>query len=330
MRDTNADTSRPSPYESRKGQIIVLYGAVLVVLLAICVLTIDVGHMVTSQAELQNAADAAALAALLEMWEQRASTQSEDDARLAGARDGAAIAQVNHPGAGIETTWGIWEDDHFVATDTSTPAHAVRVRAYRNDDAPGKAQPTFFAAIFGMKTVDQATSATARYNHKGLAPFAIHEPAVLGRAPGEEVIFYDDSQDVPGNFGLLDFMGGGGGLDELAYWVEHGYDGPFTIDPVTGHIPVDGSTGFKAALASYIQDHVNEGDSLVACIYRNVAGVGDNAVYEIVGFVEIVITYQRLTGTNPHIRAEIRSWYISGVGDTQGSLHDIMELNLLE
>ena len=199
MRDTNPDTSRPSPHERRKGQILILFSALLMVLVAVCVLTIDTGHMVTSQAELQNAADAAALAALLELWEQRASGQPEADARLAAAGEGLAIAQVNHAGAGIQATWGIWEDEQFVATDTSVPAHAVRVRAYRNHLAPGGSQPTFFAGLFGMEEVDQATSATARFNHKKLVPFAVHEPHVIGVAVGEEVTFYDDSQEVAGN-----------------------------------------------------------------------------------------------------------------------------------
>lgn len=330
MKDTNSDTSRPSPRESRKGQIIVLYGAVLMVLLAICVLTIDVGHMVTSQAELQNAADAAALAALLELWEQRASSQWEADAREAGATEAAAIAQVNHAGAGIQAIWGIWEDEQFVATDVYTPAHAVRVRAYRDQHAPGGSQPTFFASLFGIETVDQTTSATARFCHKTLVPFAVYEPDIIGAAVGEEVIFHDGSPEVAGNFGLLDFVAGGGGLTELVNWIQNGYQGAFTIDPVTGHILVDGNTGWKAALASHIQAHVNEGTPLVACIYRNVSGVGENAVYEIVGFVEIVITAQQMTGQNTYIRAEILSWYISGVGDAQGSLHDIMKLDLLE
>ena len=52
---------------SRSGAVIVLVAVLLVVLLGFTVLAVDVGYMYNTRAELQNAADAAAMAAAVAM-----------------------------------------------------------------------------------------------------------------------------------------------------------------------------------------------------------------------------------------------------------------------
>lgn len=58
-------TNQPfySPHASRPGAVIVLVAVLIVVLLGFTVLAVDVGYMYDTRAELQNAADAAAMAA---------------------------------------------------------------------------------------------------------------------------------------------------------------------------------------------------------------------------------------------------------------------------
>ncbi|MCD6416191.1 MAG: pilus assembly protein TadG, partial [Planctomycetes bacterium] len=67
----------------RRGQVIVLFAGLVVLLLGMCALAVDVGMLHATQARLQNAADAAALAAALQYVQERNAAASESEARTA-------------------------------------------------------------------------------------------------------------------------------------------------------------------------------------------------------------------------------------------------------
>jgi len=150
---------------------------------------------------------------------------------------------------------------------------------------------------------------------------------------GHDLMLYDDALVAPGVFGLLDFDGGGNSADDLVEWTENGYPGLIWIPPDPGYVVVEGNTGFVAAINGPVDDHIAGGDFVVACVYTNVWGAGENTYFQVVGFVKLVITgrgHTKVDGApKKYIRARVAGKYIPGTGDTSGTLRDFMALQLV-
>jgi len=317
--------------ENRKGQTLILFSMSVVVLCCVLALTVDVGNLCASEARLQNAADAAALAALLELWSQRAAGADEYTARAAAVTEAQEVVLANYEGAGTDVAFGEWNTS-FSALGPGAPASAVTVRAYRDSGASGGAVGTFFGRFINVDSVDQSASATARFKHKKLIPFSIYEGSVP--APGGAVTLYDNATVAPGVFGLLDFDGGANSSDDMKKWVEYGYEGPFYIDPTAGSLVVEGNTGFVASIDAGVNGHIAAGTPVVACVYRTVWGGGEGTYFEVVGFVTLILTAEGNTKVDgvptKYIEGVVVSKYLPGNGTTQGSLRDIMHLRLMD
>ncbi len=322
---------------SRRGQVLIVFAGSLLVLCMLAALACDVGHLIRSRARLQNSADAASLAALLELWEQRGAGATEDDAQAAAEQEARRIVQENYSASDAEVTFGYWMDGSFSADTSgsgSGPAivvNAVRVEAFRGSSTAGGATPTVFARVMGIERVEQGALATARYKHPGLIPLTVYEPDVP--QAGQLFTIYNDSSTAPGNCGLLNFDGGSTDTVEAKEWFYNGYHGSFSVDPDSGLIDCSGTTGLKSALKQPINHHIAEGSVLVACVYRTVSGVGAGASYEIAGFSAIVIEDIQLDSQGDEIEtvtARLQSKYIPGTGDTDGTMRDFMLLQLME
>jgi len=317
---------------SRKGQVLVVFISAVIILCLIASLTIDVGSLFVSRARLQNTADAAAKAALLELWEQRASGAAEAEARQAALAEAAAVANMNFPEAGTQTLFGVWVGGQFTPCDSNIPANAVMVRVFRNENAPGGAEPTFFAGFLGLATVDITAFATAKLQPATLTPFAVWEEEL---APvGQAMVMYNDKQVAPGAFGLLDYDGGENSANDAKHWTRYGYPGVFGIDPATGSLIVEGCTGLKSSLASSINYHISEGDEIVVCIYRSIWGQAAATQFEVVGFASVVVT--NLGWADPseeeldNVVCQVVGTYFPGTGDTEGPMRDFMRSQLVQ
>ena len=122
-----------------RGQVVVLVAASLVILTAAAAFCIDVGYICYARARLQNAADAGALAAMLQLVEERSGGAGESAARLAGRTEAESIVASNWGAAGCKVTFGAFTDGQFVpAQDEASVASAARVRASREPGAPGE------------------------------------------------------------------------------------------------------------------------------------------------------------------------------------------------
>ena len=126
----------------RRGQVLLLAIFALALLCVIAALTVDLGSLFASRAKLQNSADAAAKAALLELWERRASGDDEATARASAEEEAVLIAYQNYSEAGREIVFGMWDGSQFTPCGTSIPANAAQVRASRDSGAPGGADVT--------------------------------------------------------------------------------------------------------------------------------------------------------------------------------------------
>jgi len=309
----------------RGGQIMVLAVAMVLVLAAVCALTIDVGLVFYVRAQLQNGADAASLAAVLELMQQRNDGASEEEARAEAEVEAEAIAQANVPGAGVEVKFGLVDEDgQFIEQDTCVEASAVKVGVWRDGTAQAGSVELFFAPLLGLAKQDVRAEAVARSSsnirgiNNGLRPFAVYENDVP--AAGEVMTIYDDGQVAPGCFGLLDFNGGSHGVPELRDWILNGYDDTFGIDPEQGYTIVSATPGLKVALKTELNAIV--GQQIVVCVYDEVTGQGANAEFRVVSFLCITLVEVKLTGQEKYVKARVEymtSIHDADVGDVDES-----------
>ena len=314
--------------DRRWGQVVVLAPVMLFVLSAILALTADVGQIFVWRARLQNAADAAALAATHVLVTEQLDGAEEASARSAALTEATLIREANALEAGVNVEFGqMDEGGSFAAADTATTATAVRVTAFRTKDAPGGRLSLFFAPLLGLNSCDVAGAGTCEVTADiagilaGMAPFAVPENGLV--PPGSPMIFYPaDGEDydglgdltvAPGCWGLLNLDGGALGTDELVDWIENGYDDAIEIDPEVGYLWIDGTSGFRSALQSVMRSKID--GSMIVAIYDEVVGVGSGADFRCTGFVKVIIKEVALTGTNPHITCVVAE---------VGMLHDLI------
>ena len=274
---------------SRDGQILVLAGASLVVFTLIAALAIDVGYVFCADARLQNAADAATLAAAQVLVEQRNSGLSEGEARQEARDEGESLVALNWDAARCEIAFGAYQDGQFVEQEDSVQATAVRVITVRDGGATGGPLAMFFAPVMGLNTLDMDAYAIAGIAdgistiRGGLGPFAVDEEVV---APtGEIMNLYPWLDLVPGNFGLLNLNGGDLGTDELQDWILNGYDGEIEIDPGLGHIIINGDTGWRSALEHSLSERL--GETMLVCVYDQLSEEGANSEYRVIRFMAV-------------------------------------------
>ena len=297
---------------NRDGQILVIAVVAVLVLLVVAALTIDAGFAFCTRAELQNAADAAALAGAQELVAQREGGHAEAPARSAAAAEAQAFVEANSAGAGSEIAFGTRDGNgEFIGQGDGVAAAVLSVRTFRDANAPAGPVRLFFAPLMGVDTLSVTGQAECETDTKvmtvnsDLSPFAVYEGDIV--PAGQTMTFYEHEQVVPGCYGLLDFNGGAHGTPELREWILYGYDGGLTIDPELGYIWVGGDPGFRASLKSALEERL--GDPLVVCVYDQVTGQGSNAQFRVTAFLGITLTDFKLTGNNKYIRALVMGMY---------------------
>lgn len=173
---TPAAKSPPTP---RQGVIVVLTGFLLCVVFAFVSMSIDSGRIVLTQTEMQNAVDAAALAASQEITAAiHAAGQGQGSASIDA--NSIAVSAAREMAAQVAELNGVYVDpdlDVFFgkrgydqATDSwpilwgESPYNVVKVVARRDNsdlDAPDGEFPLAFGWAVGKESVPIATSATA-------------------------------------------------------------------------------------------------------------------------------------------------------------------------
>lgn len=165
---------------NRRGNILVLAAGALVMILGFTAFAVDIGYISLTRAQLQNAADAAALASAFELAagnnpSQTTSSQTETAARQAAVDVAAANAAGGVSAVYLNSatdvefgqrTWNSatnsWQDTWGVA-----PYNLVKVTAHR-DRSSTSSNPTgdqplnlFFAPALGQTTASLSVSSTA-------------------------------------------------------------------------------------------------------------------------------------------------------------------------
>jgi Flp pilus assembly protein TadG len=156
---------------SEKGVTLVYVALLLVVFLGITALAVDIGYLMVSRNELQNSADASALAAtrkLGSIYEPMSYTAQQTYvcdpgviipiAQTTASSNTAAGQSVTVLSADVVI--GTWDPATKVLTQTLNQPDAVRVTT-RRDNTVGGPVGTFFARIFNINNVSVTATATA-------------------------------------------------------------------------------------------------------------------------------------------------------------------------
>jgi len=152
-----------------RGNVTVTVLLALMVLIAMCALSIDVGVTGIASQELQDSADAAALAAVGTL-QVSLDPDAASDAAVATAFANPVLGVPLALDPAMDITMGAWDEQahHIVPFDTTggvlavpDGTLAVRVTARRTENAPDGPIATHFAKAFGLSSVDLVARATA-------------------------------------------------------------------------------------------------------------------------------------------------------------------------
>mgnify|MGYP002623915857 CR=1 FL=1 len=132
---------RPTSGE-RRAAIAVWAAFLMVLVVGMVAFGVDVGYMTLTRAQLQNAADASAMAAAAVMAEPDAVVHS-----TAQEYAGYQVAAGNNVLlSNDDVEFGVWNVDSRQFTPTGTRGNAIRVTAYRQNAG------LFFGGILGRQT----------------------------------------------------------------------------------------------------------------------------------------------------------------------------------
>ena len=151
-----------APCNRQQGMITVYVALALMVLLGMAALTIDIGRLVLAKQELQDMADAAALASAATLREgmdvERAKQTAID---MAAANTVLGQPGVLDPDVDVEV--GAWdaELDQIVPWSAMFNSMAVQVTVRRTDDSPDGPIPLIFGTLLGVDSVPMSASGAA-------------------------------------------------------------------------------------------------------------------------------------------------------------------------
>jgi hypothetical protein len=202
------------------GATAVIVAICLTMLIGFAALAVDVGYLYATRNELQNVADAGALAGAGYLGAQYAGmTYSEQQVYTFGRADIVGtvneVSQKNRA-AGVDITIndaditiGIWDADAGNVTPTLTSPDAVRVIA-RRDGSANSPIAAFFARIFGVASMDVSAVATAALTGPATVaegelktPFGLSEN-VFPNDCSEEIIFSPTTDSCAGWHNFFD------------------------------------------------------------------------------------------------------------------------------
>jgi hypothetical protein len=190
-----------------RGSILVLAVFLLTLFIGIAALAIDIGYLSTTKNELQNTADAAALAGAgflgniyIDLPEDQQGTYTfkpdEIDDLVVAVRE---VAEKNRAaGADIfiksgDIVIGIWDEEtNSIGTVTLTAPDAVRVKARRDNTTSSSPISTFFAGMFGIDTLSVTAEAVASLS----GPLTVAEGELILPIGLSERLFPEKCRDV--------------------------------------------------------------------------------------------------------------------------------------
>jgi Flp pilus assembly protein TadG len=197
--------------KNSRGIAVVYLALLLFALVGFAALSIDVGYFYVVKGQLQNAADAAALAGGSGLKgglgvnpysnETTARIRARYFAQQNNAEGTPVLLDINT--ANINTgdiLIGCWNKSTSTMSTSCTRPNSIQVRARRSTDAGVGSTPvsTFFGKIFNINTINIGSIAVAQRPTKPTIPIAICSPALTGACDSTvssyTFYFHDTSQ----------------------------------------------------------------------------------------------------------------------------------------
>lgn len=224
---------------NRQGSVMILTVGLMIMLFAFTALAVDIGYITLTRAQLQKSADAAALAANLELYSGWGLSATKTSSEVAeAARDAAVAVAAQNEAGGLDSTFidpnvdvrlGLrqWDDatQQWGITWGATPYNVVEVTVRRdnygsaNGDAP---LDLWFAPVIGPENAVLKVSSIA----------ALRPATSVRKIPGKNVGVLPYTLDYNTWHNLVDH---GIGQDNYSYdettgLVSEGSDGVFEVD----------------------------------------------------------------------------------------------------
>jgi hypothetical protein len=278
-----------------RGQAIVLMTLSLVVIMGMAALVLDVGNWYHTKRRLQGTADAAALAGAQLLPNDSSGAQSQ--ALTYADKNGGDVAAGN-----------------ITVSSTVLPNDTISVRARRTD-------PGIFSGILGIASADIDARAKARVGPptkaRYVAPMVVDcaHPLIHNCNGDSSPDFFAnttmdyDPMGAPGAYGMLNLGGDQNpGSSEEADWILHGFDKYLGL----GNYRSDPGAKFSS---SNIQDalHDRMGTVLLFPVFKVLDGTGQNAVYEIIGWIGFHLTAYEVHGNNATLHGYFTEFIAQGI-----------------
>jgi len=162
--------------ENRKGFAVIWLVAMIPVILLLAAVAVDFAYMYVAKGQLQNAADAAALAGAARLI--RDDDQPPTFADMTGARNSAVQFAFANKAAtqsvvidkNTDITFGFWNVHYTV---DGSPKNAIQVRASRNASSAGGQVPIAFGKYFGWGSMGTSAVATAAIPARATSSIAL-------------------------------------------------------------------------------------------------------------------------------------------------------------
>jgi len=287
---------------NERGQAVVLMVISLAVLTGMAALVLDVGIWMRTDRRLQATADAAALAGA-----QKLPTD------VAGAK---ALAQTyaNQNGGDVLGA-------NISVTTTYTSNDTISVRA-------AKTQSGIFSKILGINSANIKADAKARVDSPQQAQYVAPMVVYCGHSLiqncdgshtptfGVQTTMDYDKMGAPGAFGMLNLDNDNGtpGASEEGNWILHGYDkylplGMYRSDPGAKF----SSQNVNGALDARV------GSVLLFPVFKTLDGTGQNAEYDIIGWIGFYLTKETTHGNDATLEGYFTEFIAQGILAQSGS-----------
>jgi Flp pilus assembly protein TadG len=268
----------------QRGQAFVITVLMIATLLGLTALVLDVGSWFRAHRQLQATADAAALAGAQELPANPGNASSLANDYAAKNTSGLQGVTVN-----LSQT--------YVANDT--------IKVHVAKPAEG-----FFSKVFGINSVNEGASATARVagmkSALYVAPIVVNQKHPMLNncggpcfGPSYQTTIPVSQTGAPGAFGLVNLdpqTNGTTGASTIANWIANGFDKYLDI----GAYASDPGVKFNS---NSIQDAMNMriGTEMLFPVFDTLTGTGANAQYHIIGWVGFFVTGVDPNGNNGNV-----------------------------
>ena len=323
---------RYHPGQRRRGAVFILVAVVIIPLLGMVALAVDYGYLLKTKTDLQSAADATALAAVLSLAPDENGYQDLEAVRAVVREYAAANAGDGFTVLDEDIVIGRFEPLTIYTNlqiSNSGVLDTVRVTLRRDGSANGGADLFFAKAIGFRQSPITATATAALQKASGLKegsdilPCAVPLVEWNGQNVGDSWSIYGDGKilddwgnEVPGNWGTIDVGAESNATSELNDQILNGLR-QADLDELYSEGTIPTSTHINAFYAMWL-----DADTGLS------AGL-KHSVYEVIGKQRLVPIYDTLLGeSGDNMEAHIVNWGVVTVSDAKfiGSKNTYIEI----